>query len=54
MDKVLDEFFNDNNQCVCEVFTDPNEYHEPRVFTELDENGKFVPGKLHNIRWNNE
>lgn len=52
IDSVLEQLFNDDNQCVCEVFTDPNEYHEPKVFTELDSNGKFIPGKLHNIRWN--
>jgi acetolactate synthase-1/2/3 large subunit len=52
IDSVLEQLFNDDSQCVCEVFTDPNEYHEPKVFTELDCNGKFIPGKLHNIRWN--
>lgn len=52
IDRILDDFLEDNNQCVCEVFTDPDEVHEPKVFTELDENGKFIPGKLHNIRWN--
>lgn len=54
LDSTLDMFINDPNQCVCEVFTDPDETHEPKVFTELDKDGKFIPGKLHNIRWSHE
>lgn len=54
LDSTLDMFINDPNQCVCEVFTDPDEIHEPKVFTELDKDGKFIPGKLQNIRWSHE
>jgi len=51
IDSVLPDFFNLEGPAVCEVFTDPNEYHEPKVMASLDENGKFVPGLLENIRW---
>lgn len=34
-----------------EVFVDPNEFHEPKVMAEIDENGKFIPGELQNIKW---
>jgi len=51
IDSVLSDFFNLEGPAVCEVFTDPNEYHEPKVMASLDENGKFVPGLLENIRW---
>jgi hypothetical protein len=36
---------------VIEVFTDPEEVHEPKVMASLDENGKFIPGLLENIQW---
>lgn len=37
--------------CFCEVFTDPEEYHEPKVSAKLDSNGKFIPGFLEDIDW---
>jgi acetolactate synthase-1/2/3 large subunit len=48
---VLKEFFMKDGPCVLEVFTDPNEYHEPKVVAKLDDDGKFIPGELHNIEW---
>jgi acetolactate synthase-1/2/3 large subunit len=48
---VLSEFFSLDGPAVCEVFTDPNEYHEPKVVASLDKNGKFIPGELKNIQW---
>lgn len=48
---TLNEFLNQEGPCVCEVFTDPEEYHEPKVMAKLDINGKFIPGKLEDIRW---
>jgi acetolactate synthase-1/2/3 large subunit len=48
---TLNEFLNQEGPCVCEVFTDPEEYHEPKVMAKLDGNGKFIPGKLEDIRW---
>lgn len=51
IDTVLTEFFALEGPAVCEVFTDPNEFHEPKVVASLDENGKFIPGALENIQW---
>lgn len=51
IDSVLQDFFSSEGPAVCEVFTDPNEYHEPKVMASLDETGKFVPGKLEDIKW---
>ena len=48
---TLSEFLNQEGPCVCEVFTDPEECHEPKVMAKLDVNGKFIPGKLEDIRW---
>jgi acetolactate synthase-1/2/3 large subunit len=48
---VLNEFFSLDGPAVCEIFTDPNEYHEPKVVASLDKNGKFIPGELKNIQW---
>jgi len=48
---TLNEFLNRIGPCVCEVFTDPEEYHEPKVMAKLDINGKFIPGKLEDIQW---
>jgi acetolactate synthase-1/2/3 large subunit len=48
---TLINFFNIEGPAVCEVFTDPEEYHEPKVVAALDENGKFIPGELKNIKW---
>lgn len=50
-EKTLSEFFSIEGPAVCEVFTDPNEYHEPKVMASLDKNGKFIPGELKNIQW---
>jgi acetolactate synthase-1/2/3 large subunit len=51
LDSTLSEFFNTEGPAVCEVFTDPEEVHEPKVMASLDENGKFIPGLLENIQW---
>lgn len=50
---TLQEFLNIDGPAVLEVFTDPNEYHEPKVIAKLDENGNFVPGELKDIQWIN-
>lgn len=50
-EKTLSKFFSIEGPAVCEVFTDPNEYHEPKVVASLDKNGKFIPGELKNIQW---
>jgi len=51
IDEVLKIFLASEGPCICEVFTDPNEAHEPKVVASLDKNGNFIPGELHNIKW---
>ena len=53
IDEVLKTFFSDDKPAICEVFTDPNEFHEPKVVAKLDSDGKFIPGELKNIQWIN-
>lgn len=48
---TLNQFLQQDGPCVCEVFTDPDEYHEPKVLAKLDKDGKFIPGELKNIQW---
>lgn len=51
IDEVLSEFLNFEGPCLCQVFTDPNEIFEPRVVAKMDENGKFIPGRLSEAQW---
>lgn len=51
IEATLREFLSSEGPCLCEVFTDPNEYHEPKVVAKLDSNGKMIPGELKNIKW---
>ena len=48
---TLNQFLSQNGPAICEVFTDPNEYHEPKVVAKLGKDGKFIPGELKNIQW---
>jgi acetolactate synthase-1/2/3 large subunit len=48
---TLNQFLSQEGPCVLEVFTDPNEFHEPKVVAQLDKNGSFIPGELKNIQW---
>ena len=48
---TLTEFLSQDGPCVLEVFTDPDEFHEPKVIAKLDDEGKFIPGELNNIQW---
>lgn len=48
---TLCEFLSQEGPCVLEVFTDPDEFHEPKVVAKLDAEGKFIPGELNNIQW---
>jgi acetolactate synthase-1/2/3 large subunit len=48
---TLNQFLSQEGPCVLEVFTDPNEFHEPKVVAKLGEDGKFIPGELKNIQW---
>lgn len=49
---ILNQLFKIQGPCICEVFTDPNECHEPKVMATM-QNGKFIPGQLENINWIN-
>ena len=51
IDNVIKDFLSLDGPCICEVFTDPNEIHEPKVVAKLDDNGNFIPGELHDIKW---
>jgi acetolactate synthase-1/2/3 large subunit len=48
---TLSDFLSQDGPCVCEVFTDSNETHEPKVMARLGDDGKFIPGELKDIRW---
>jgi acetolactate synthase-1/2/3 large subunit len=48
---TLNAFLEQDGPCICEVFTDPEEYHEPKVMAKLGSDGKFIPGELKNIQW---
>jgi acetolactate synthase-1/2/3 large subunit len=48
---TLKEFLTSEGPAVLEVFTDPEEFHEPKVIAKLGEDGKFIPGELKNIQW---
>ena len=51
IDHTLENFLNNNNPSVLEVFIDENEPHEPRVIPVMDKNNNFTPGKLSDIQW---
>ena len=53
MNEVFDQVFLGDYEGpeIVEVFVDPNGIHEPKVKASLDENGKFIPGKLEDISW---
>lgn len=57
IDKTLSEtFIHSDGPIIIEVFTDPNELHEPKVVAKgVDENGNIIPGELTdmNINLNN-
>lgn len=48
---TLETFLAQEGPCICEVFTDPDEFHEPKVVAKLGADGKFIPGELKNIQW---
>lgn len=51
IDEVLKNFLNFEGPCICQVFTDPDEIFEPKVVAKMDENGKFIPGRLSEAQW---
>jgi acetolactate synthase-1/2/3 large subunit len=52
IDKVLTDFFKFDGPCFCQVFSDPDESFEPKVIAKMDENGRFIPGRLSEAQWN--
>ena len=55
IDTVLNKVFNEKKYfpIIVEVFSDPNEQHEPKVVAKgIDENGKIIPGELTNMNIN--
>jgi len=54
IDQVLNNFFTTDGPCVCEIFADPDECHEPKVVAKLNDTGQFIPGKLKDIQWINK
>jgi len=51
IDSALQAMFETEGPVILEVFTDSNEYHEPKVVAKLGDDGKFIPGSLENIQW---
>jgi len=51
MKDKIKEFLNLEGPALLEVFTDPEEFHEPKVVAKLGSDGKFIPGSLHDIKW---
>lgn len=47
----LNEFLNSDGPGVLEVFTNPDEFHEPKVVPKINGEGVFIPGNLENIKW---
>lgn len=54
IDSVLKNVFKQNKKLVIvEIFTDPNEIHEPKVVAKgIDKNGNIIPGDLTNMNIN--
>lgn len=51
LENQIQEAINLPGPQLIEVFTDPNEYHEPKVMASIGPDGKFIPGELQNIQW---
>lgn len=51
IEEQVRECINTEGPVFIEVFTSPDEFHEPKVVAKLDDNGNFTPGKLSNIQW---
>lgn len=50
IDSTLSKVFKNPQRCIVEIFSDPNELHEPKVKAKgIDTNGKIIPGELTDI-----
>jgi acetolactate synthase-1/2/3 large subunit len=54
IDKILSKVFTHSDEpTIIEIFTDPNELHEPKVVAKgIDQNGNIIPGELTNMNIN--
>jgi len=52
-DVLAKAFIHSDEPIIIEVFTDPNEQHEPKVIAKgIDQNGNIIPGELTNMNIN--
>jgi acetolactate synthase-1/2/3 large subunit len=50
INEILPIVFTKNKPILLEIFTDPEEQHEPKVVAKgIDKNGKIIPGELRNM-----
>ena len=50
IDQALCDTFNNDQPTIIDVFTDPNEQHEPKVVAKgINKDGKIIPGELTNM-----
>ena len=50
IDNKLEKAFKKDCPMIIEVFTDPNELHEPKVVAKgIDSKGNIIPGELTNM-----
>jgi len=50
IDSVLSEVLEYNGPLLCEVMSDPNEIHEPKVIGRPQPDGTIIPGKLDDMK----
>ena len=51
IDQILNNFLEFEGPCICQVFTNPDEIFEPKVIAKMDDNGRFIPGRLSEAQW---
>lgn len=49
MEKIIVQAFADKGPTIIEVLVDPDQVTEPRTFTEIDENGKFITSPMEKL-----
>jgi acetolactate synthase-1/2/3 large subunit len=50
IDDVLGDVLSYNGPLLCEVMSDPNEIHEPKVVGRPGPDGSIIPGKLDDMK----
>lgn len=51
INKTLDNFLSLDGPAILEVFTNPDEVHEPKVTATINADGTFRPARLQDIKW---